>query len=236
MNLILLHSDDEWIDSSTVLLSDQRFIHMRDVLHADVGDLVKVGLVGGHIGEALITAIDEKAARLIIHLKTSPPPRHRLDLIIALPRPKMLRRILRIVAEFGIANLHLMNSARVEKSFWQSPLLNDDKIHDALCVGLSQSADTILPKVHLHRRFRPFIEDELVSLCAGRPCWIADRGAPMPLSTTPSVPAVVIIGPEGGFVPFEILLAQSLIAQRVHLGSRILSVDTAVTTVLAQTI
>ena len=79
MNLILLHSDDEWIDSSTVLLSDQRFIHMRDVLHVDVGDLVKVGLVGGHIGEALITAIDEKSVRLIIHLKTSPPPRHRLD-------------------------------------------------------------------------------------------------------------------------------------------------------------
>ena len=47
-------------------------------------------------------------------------------------------------------------------------------------------------------------------------------------------PSIVIIGPEGGFVPFEIELAISTIAQPIHLGGRTLSVDTAVTTVLAQ--
>jgi 16S rRNA U1498 N3-methylase RsmE len=50
----------------------------------------------------------------------------------------------------------------------------------------------------------------------------------------PPLPAVVMIGPEGGFVPFELELAESVIAQRVHLGGRILSVDTALTAVLAQ--
>jgi RsmE family RNA methyltransferase len=59
-------------------------------------------------------------------------------------------------------------------------------------------------------------------------------GAPMTLAEAPPVPAVVIIGPEGGFVPFEIELAEAVIAQRVGLGERILSVDTALITVLAQ--
>ena len=44
---------------------------------------------------------------------------------------------------------------------------------------------------------------------------------------------VVLVGPEGGFVPFEIELACSAVAQRVQLGERTLSVDTALTTVLA---
>ncbi|WP_413440470.1 16S rRNA (uracil(1498)-N(3))-methyltransferase [Synechococcus sp. MIT S1220] len=236
MNLILLHPKDQWIDPSNVRLSDDRFLHLRNVLHADVGQLVHVGVVGGRIGEGLVTSVDQNGVCLRIRLSLLPPPRHRLDLIIALPRPKMLRRIFRTVAEFGVSNLHLINSARVEKSYWQTPLLSSNKVHDALCAGLSRSSDTILPQIHFHRRFRPFVEDELADLCGGRPCWLADHGAPMALTMTASVPSVVMVGPEGGFVPFEISLAESVIAQRAHLGQRILSVDTAVTSVLAQTL
>jgi RsmE family RNA methyltransferase len=43
-----------------------------------------------------------------------------------------------------------------------------------------------------------------------------------------------MIGPEGGFVPFEIQLAEAVSARRVCLGPRTLSVDTALVTVLAQ--
>jgi 16S rRNA U1498 N3-methylase RsmE len=43
-----------------------------------------------------------------------------------------------------------------------------------------------------------------------------------------------MIGPEGGFVPFEVELAERVIAQRVHLGGRVLSVDTALPAALAQ--
>ena len=78
------------------------------------------------------------------------------------------------------------------------------------------------------------MEDQLTQICAGRPCWIADMDAPVALSDCSATPAVVMSGPEGGFVPFEIQLAEKTIAQRVNLGTRILSVDTALTTVLAQ--
>ena len=58
--------------------------------------------------------------------------------------------------------------------------------------------------------------------------------APRSLADIPPEPAVVMIGPEGGFVPFEVELAERVIAQRVHLGARVLSVDTALPAALAQ--
>lgn len=146
----------------------------------------------------------------------------------------MLRRILRQCAEFGVANLHLINTARVEKSFWQSPLLHRERLQEALQMGLERSRDTLLPRVHLHKRFRPFVEDQLPGLCGARPCWIADAGAPLSLADAEPVPAVVMIGPEGGFVPFEVALSEAMGGRRVALGERILSVDTAFTAVLAQ--
>jgi RsmE family RNA methyltransferase len=233
MNLVLLRQGD-WIDADRVLLRERRAGHIRTVLQAEVGDSLRVGMLGGLCGQGLVEAVEPDGVRLRVVLTDPPPPRHRFDIVLALPRPKMLRRILRQCAEFGIANLHLLHSARVEKSYWQSPLLQPAALEEALLAGLERSRDTIAPRVHLHRRFRPFVEDQLSGICAGRPCWLAHMDAPLALAEAPPVPAVVMIGPEGGFVPFEIQLAEAVSARRVCLGPRTLSVDTALVTVLAQ--
>ena len=233
MNIIHLHRDDLWLDHNTVMIRDRRCQHICAVLRASVGDTIRVGLLGGAQGEGRIEEIGDSAVRLHVRLDQSPPVRHRFDIVLALPRPKMLRRIFRTVAEFGVANLHLINSARVEKSYWQSPLLKPAKVAEALQAGMERSRDTVAPVVHQHLLFRPFVEDVLREICADRPCWIAAIGARRPLGDAASAPAVVMIGPEGGFVPFEIELAQRVVAEPVHLGSRILSVDTALTSVLA---
>ena len=233
MNLVLLR-DEDWLDHNLVVLRDHRADHLRQLLKVEVGDSVRVGRIGGLRGEGLVVVMDAQGVQLQVHLDQAPPPRHRFDVVLALPRPKMLRRILRTVAEFGVCNLHLIHSARVEKSYWQSPLLRADKLESALLAGLERSRDTLPPRIQFHRRFRPFVEDVLPGLCGERPCWLADMGGSTALAEVPPLPAVVMIGPEGGFVPFELELAESVIAQRVHLGGRILSVDTALTAVLAQ--
>jgi len=232
MNHVLLRLSD-WIAADRVHLHDRRAIHIRGVLKARVGDTLRVGLIGGLCGQGEIESLDAEGVRLRVALCDPPPPRHRFDLVLALPRPKMLRRILRQCAEFAIGDLHLIQSARVEKSYRQTPLLQPAQREQALLAGLERSRDTIAPRVHLHRRFRPFVEDQLREVCAGRPCWLADPAAPLSLAAAPPLPAVVI-GPEGGFVPFEIQLAEAVIARRVSLGARTLSVDTALVTVLAQ--
>ena len=234
MNLLLLLPNDVVAGDGSVQISDHRTDHIRDVLRSKVGDRLRVGRLGGDLGVGVITALDDEGVRLDVDLHQPPPPRHRFDIVLALPRPKMLRRVLRTVAEFGVEHLHLINSARVEKSYWQTPLLRQEKVHDALLAGLERASDTVMPHVYQHKRFRPFVEDRLPSICAGRPCWIAQMGSPLALRDTPQGQAVVMVGPEGGFVPFELNLVQQVIARPVNLGSRTLSVDTALTSVLAQ--
>ena len=194
MNIIHLHRDDLWLDQHTVMIRDRRCQHIRRVLRASVGDIIRVGLLGGAQGEGRIQQINAQAVRLHVQLDQSPPHRHRFDIVLALPRPKMLRRIFRTVAEFGVANLHLINSARVEKSYWQSPLLRPDKISEALQAGMERSRDTVAPAVHQHALFRPFVEDQLKTLCAGRPCWIAQMGSANSLREIPPGQALVMVG------------------------------------------
>jgi RsmE family RNA methyltransferase len=133
----------------------------------------------------------------------------------------------------GVAHLYLINSARVEKSYWQSPLLQPGRVDAALTAGLQRAGDTVLPQVHLHPRFKPCIEDQLPGLIGSGACWIAHPGAPEALATQ-SGEGLIMLGPEGGFIPYEVELAQSMGAQAVRLSDRILSVDTAVTAALSQ--
>lgn len=233
MNIILLEQAD-WLSHDQVALNDRRYIHLRDILKTDIGAMVKVGMLNGDVGTGEVTSIDNHGARLRVTLDQAPPPRHPNDIVLSLPRPKMLRRVLRTVAEMGVNTLHLVNSARVEKSYWQSPLLEPERIDAALRAGLERSADTRLPSVHLHPLFRPFVEDQLPDLMRNRGCWIAHPGAAHSLADQASG-GIVMLGPEGGFVPFEVELAQAQGARPVHIGARILSVDTAVTAALSQT-
>ena len=232
MNIILLAPED-WLDENTVCLDDRRHEHIRGILKAEVGNALRVGLLGGLRGSGTVIKLSDEHTHLEVDLVDPPPSRHRCDLILALPRPKMLRRVFRTAAEMGVAHLYLINSARVEKSYWQSPLLQPDRIKVALTAGLERAGDTVLPQVQLHPRFKPFVEDQLPGLIGSSGCWIAHPGAPEALATQ-SREGLIMLGPEGGFVPYEVELAQSMGARPVRLSDRILSVDTAVTAALSQ--
>lgn len=233
MNIILLEPAD-WLDNDRVALTGRRFQHLNNVLAIKCGDTVRVGLINGKLGNGVIECIDNNTVTLSVTLSKNPVPRHPYHIILALPRPKMLRRVLRTAAEFGVDTLHLIHSYRVEKSYWQSPLLNQDNIENSLRAGLERSGDTQLPIVQLHRRFRPFVEDVLPNLLADRKGFIAHPGEYPKLVTGSGAASTVMIGPEGGFIPFELALAMDNGLQPCTLGRRILSVDTAITTVLAQ--
>ena len=142
MNIVLLKETD-WIDARSVRLDDHRAEHLARILKVTLGQTVRVGLINGDKGIGRITAVGNDTITLDVDLTDAPPPRHRTQLVLALPRPKMLRRILRTVAEFGVSELHLIHSYRVEKSFWQSPYLDQDKVEVALIQGLERAGDTL---------------------------------------------------------------------------------------------
>lgn len=229
MNLLLL-TDNDFTRHDTAVINDSRLQHIQHVLGSQPGDTLTVGKLNGNTGTARIIAISEQHVALHVPpLQQAPPPALPLTVILALPRPKMLKRILHNIAEFGIKELHLIHSYKVEKSYWQTPWLQPGAIDNLLTQGLMQARDTVLPQVQLHRRFKPFTEDILPGIIAGQEAFIAHPYSPQPLPVASTAPRVIIIGPEGGFIPYEVQLIAQQGVQAVHMGERIYKVDNALT-------
>ncbi|RLA46729.1 MAG: 16S rRNA (uracil(1498)-N(3))-methyltransferase [Gammaproteobacteria bacterium] len=233
MNL-LLFTDSDRLGENRITVQDHRLQHLLQVHRAKVGDQVRVGELGGLMGEGHILELSDKRAVLALALSLHPPAKLPLSLIIALPRPKMLRRILRSMAEFGAAELHLINSYRVEKSYWQTPVLQAATIHEYLLQGLAQSRDTMLPQIHCHPRFKPFVEDLLPAMTEDRCALLAHPGDYPPCPREVRGETVVVIGPEGGFIPYEVEKLQEAGCEAVSLGPRILRVENALTSLLGR--
>ena len=146
----------------------------------------------------------------------------------------MLRRVLQTVSSMGVARLVLLNSYRVEKSFWQTPFLEPAAIREQLILGLEQARDTVLPEVIIEKRFKPFVEDHLPAMAAGTLGLVGHPGE-LPACPRAVEQAVTLaIGPEGGWIPYEVEKLTAAGLQPVQLGARILRVETAVTALLAR--
>jgi RsmE family RNA methyltransferase len=229
---ILLFSDDDRLAEGCIRVSDRRLRHLREIHGAAPGNTVRVGMINGQCGTGTIISIDAQQADIEITLDQLPPVKLPLTLVLALPRPKMLRRVLRTVGECGVRELHLINSYKVEKSFWQSPLLVEDTLRDYLLPGLEQASDTVIPSVHLHRRFKPFAEDLLPTLTGGREAMVAHPGNHPGLPRAAGGDMLLVIGPEGGFIPYEVDKCREAGCRPVSLGHRVLRVETAVAAAL----
>lgn len=233
MNLLLL-DDADFVSPERALLHGRRLKHLLEVHRAAVGDNLRVGRLNGLMGRATLLALSSEQAELEVQLDQAPPVKLPLTLLLALPRPKMLKRTLQTIAAMGVPRLILLNSYRVEKSFWQTPFLEPDAIHEQLLLGLEQARDTLLPEVIIEKRFKPFVEDRLPQLAAGT---LGLTGHPGDYPACPravSGPVTLAIGPEGGWIPYEVDLLQRAGLLPVQLGERILRVETAVPVLLAR--
>ncbi|WP_148864281.1 16S rRNA (uracil(1498)-N(3))-methyltransferase [Marinobacter fonticola] len=227
MNLALLF-DEDFIADDQVVLRGRRRQHLETVLKAQSGDQVPVGRVGGLMGTGTLKHLDDREARLAVCLNMPPPEPLPLTLILAMPRPKMFRRVLQTCAALGVKDIWLINAYKVEKSFWQTPWLQEDQLRENLALGLEQACDTLMPNVHIRKLFKPFVEDELPGLMDGRRGLVAHPGTHTACPAHLAEPATLCIGPEGGFIPYEVDKIIEAGAEAVHLGSRILRVETAV--------
>lgn len=234
MNLILLSPDDFIKPQTRVRLNDRRYLHIRDIHRAKEGDELSVGLIGGRIGTGTIASLTDEAIEMDISLNLQPPAPLPVTLILALPRPNILKRTLQSTSAMGVKKIFLVHSNRVEKSFWLSPALHPEKIQEQLILGLEQGKDTVLPDVQLRKGFKPFVEDELPGLIRGTRALVAHPEAVNECPRALSGPVTLMIGPEGGFIPCEIKKLMEMVFTPVHLGSRILRVDTAVPALLAR--
>ena len=230
MNIITLTPSD-FSDVDHCTLRDARAEHIVRTLKSAVGDSLRVGLIGGNLGRATITTIDTHAPQITLRtaLNEAPPAELPITLLLALPRPKMLGRLLRDVTTLGIKTIHLFHSEKVEKSYWQTPSLAPAYVNKQLQEGLAQARDTIKPTLHMHRRFADVIDTVLPALLQTHHGVLADpfsTGANIP--NADNKPLALCIGPEGGFTEMERQQFLASGCQPLWLGSRILRVETAV--------
>lgn len=233
MNLLLLHPGDLRPDGKAVI-ADRRLQHMLKVQRVTTGQQLRAGLLNGMMGQATVEHLDSTQALLDLQLDQPAPPKLPLTLILAMPRPKMLKRTLQTIASMGVARLVLVNSFRVEKSFWQTPWLEPANIREQLLLGLEQACDTVLPEVILEKRFKPFVEDRLPGLSADSLKLVAHPGGFPECPRALSEPTTLAIGPEGGWIPYEVEMLRTAGFQPVQLGPRILRVETAVPALIAR--
>jgi RsmE family RNA methyltransferase len=133
-----------------------------------------------------------------------------------------------------VPRLVLLNSYRVEKSFWQTPFLQPAAIREQLILGLEQARDTVLPEVLIEQRFKPFVEDRLPAMAAGSLGLVGHPGDYPACPRAVEQAVTLAIGPEGGWIPYEVEKLQAAGLQPVQLGERILRVETAVSALLAR--
>ncbi|MBK5353001.1 16S rRNA (uracil(1498)-N(3))-methyltransferase [Pseudomonas sp. TH41] len=233
MNVLLLEEAD-FITADRAILRDRRLTHMQEVHRSVVGDSLRVGRIGGLMGSAQLVRLEADEAELRVTLDQPPPAKLPLTLVLALPRPKMLRRVFQTVAAMGVPRIVLVNSYRVEKSFWQTPFLEPEAIREQLILGLEQARDSVLPEIVIEKRFKPFVEDRLPAITEGTLGLVGHPGNYPPCPRGLDEPVTLAIGPEGGWIPYEIELLGKSGLQPVQLGERILRVETAVTALLAR--
>jgi RsmE family RNA methyltransferase len=226
-----------FLASGDVRLSGARAAHLLNVLHVQPGHQVRVGVLDGPRGIATVQAIGEGDVALRCALEANIPPRPAIDLLLALPRPKVMRRLWAQIAALGVGQIILTNAEKVERHYFDTHILAPDTYRPLLIEGLQQAQDTRLPAVSIHRQFRILIEDALDRLSGPGLRVVAHPSATTPLGEvvrgSSQERILLAIGPEGGWNAFEIALLESRGFRLAGMGSRTLRTDTACVALLS---
>ena len=164
MNRILFEQPE--IVEGVATFGGERAEHILNVLHGEVGQVLKTGEIDGLIGTSTIQSIDTTgAARISVavdHREESLRPW--VNLILAPPRPRVMKRLLPQLATLGVGKIVLVGAKKVEKDFWGATLLKPENYRPLLIDGLMQAGTSILPTIELRRNFRKFVREELDAL------------------------------------------------------------------------
>ena len=249
MNRILFEQSE--IKDGIAVFGGVRAEHIVKVLHGEPGQILKTGEIDGLIGTSVIESIEEKDGGFTVRAKVSHEReslRPWVDLVLAPPRPRVMKRLLPQLATMGVGRIVLVGAKKVEKDFWGATLLKEENYRPLLVEGLMQAGTSILPEMETRRNFRKFVRDELAALFSDA----SKRIVAHPYAKTGSVPdatpktpvktgsvpnagrMLLAVGPEGGWTEEEVELLEEHGFARYSLGERILRTDTALVALLSR--
>lgn len=230
MNRILVEKEEIRADG-TVSLTDERAEHIRTILHGTIGQELKTGEVNGLIGTSRIESItDQEVVLSVFHTQKAVEPW--IDLLLAMPRPKIMKRLWPQIATLGVRRLFLLETEKVEKCYFGCQTLKNQNYRSLLIEGLMQGGTTRLPEVTVIRKMHAFFrkdfddlfQDQKIRMIAHP--GVDNKPTPLPPITLDQIP-VLAIGAEGGWTDDEVTLLCSHGFSPFSLGNRILKTETA---------
>jgi len=231
MNRILFDSSE--IAGGIATCSDARAEHILSVLHGEVGQTLKTGELDGRIGTGEIVSIDGQTVAIrVSHAEESLRPW--CDLVLAPPRPRVMKRLLPQLASLGVGTIVLVGAKKVEKDFWGATLLKEENFRPLFVDGLMQAGTSVMPRLETRRNFRRFVSDELDALFPTMNRIVGHPGGAQGPSARREGRLLLAVGPEGGWTDDEVELLESRGFSRYSLSSRILRTDTALIALIAR--
>jgi RsmE family RNA methyltransferase len=222
MNIVLFEPNEVPVPLPRV---DRRAQHVLEVLRCSVGDSFDAGLIDGPRGKANIAAVDNSGLRLEFTWGDEPLPLDPITLVVGLPRPQTARKILGEATAMGVGTMHFVISRRGEASYGRSKLWTTSEWRRHLIDGAAQAFSTRLPEVSAGRQLEDILDGLLIGTCR---LALDNYEASSPLfETAISAPVVLALGPERGWSADERDLLRASGFELVHLGERVLRVETA---------
>lgn len=232
MNIVLLDARQTQAEIWTISAKRQ-IEHLKNHLDIQIGDRLKVGIRDGKRYLTEIVDIADQSIQIKPLQEELVPAKLPVTLIVAMPRPKVLRRLIMDSITLGVEKIIIIHSYRVDKSYWQTPFLQ--QIDQYVTLGLEQAGDTFAPKIEIYKRFKPFVEDVLPHLITvNNPAFVAHPYAEQKMPHAIEHACSIVIGPEGGFIDYEIDLLVKNGCQAVSLGNRIIRTETVIPYILGR--
>lgn len=204
--------------------------HLLKVRRARPGDEVTVFDGEGNLWECLLQKTEGSSANLaVLRHHRAERPRCEVTLAQALPKGKILERIMQKATELGASRIQPLTTQRCEADI--SPGRHDSKISKWRKIAVEackQSGNPFLPQINAPAK----IEDYFSSLSADSLKIMAsldpqDRIKQIDIGGNPPNEAVILIGPEGDLTDNEYALARQYGFRPVSLGPNVLRVETA---------
>lgn len=238
-SLIIL--PEEFISESRSELGGDRALYAYDTHEARVGEVIRVGVLGGRKGEARVEHAARDRVVLTTQFSDEPSSLLPIDLIVGVPRPQTVKKVIQAAVMLGVRSLHFVRSELGEKSYLSSHALAEESLRDETIKALEQVWETVPPEIKVHRTFSYFLKNHYPSLATnpgdtlsmvahpgGREFAVGDS------RRLRDAHVILAIGPERGWSEDEVSAFRSSGFGVIGLGSRVVRVETALVLLLGQ--
>ena len=230
MNQILLWQEELDSKSNCCLpREDRRARHLVSVLRAKPGQILEAGLLHTKIsGQFVITNLagNGSVQGHFCGEEDTTQTHQNLSIILGLPRPPVLKRLLQDFASAGVREIILIQATLCEGAYQKSRVW--DQLEHYLILGAEQGKRNHLPKImcrdrqglHLFEYLRELNKTKKIKNISPNHCIVLDReGRPRKHQVSAEISNYIIaVGPERGWTTPEMVAFEEHQFQRHSLG------------------